>query len=82
MNMEKTYLCISITTYPTLHLAPDIHYYKDDGKSVTSAWNKLTVEEATKLMYELVKLGGTYRYRVNPYNRGIHTREVTFCGVL
>lgn len=80
--MEKTYLCISITTYPTLYLAPDIHYYRHDGKNVTSAWNRLTVEEATELMDELVKLGGIDRYKVNPYNRGIHTREVTFYGVL
>lgn len=80
--MEKTYLCISITTYPTPYLAPDIHYYRDDGKTVTSTWDKLTVEEATELMCELVKLGGTDRYHINPYNRGIHTREVIFWGVL
>lgn len=81
--MDKTYISISITYYPTKRIAPDIHYYRHDGNHpVTSTWNKLTVTEANLLMWELVKLGGENSYRANMFNNAISERKVTFWGRL
>lgn len=83
MNMEKTYLSISITYYNNRSLAPDIHYYRNDGKHpIVSTFNKLTVNEANQLMWELVKLGAKNTYQANMFNNAISTRQVTFWGVL
>jgi len=83
MNMEKTYLSITITYYGTKRIAPDIHYYRNDGvHPVTSTWNKLTVAEANQLMWELVKLGATNTYVANMFNNAISERRVTFWGYL
>lgn len=79
----KTYLSISITHYSTNKLEPDIHYYRNDGvHPVTSTFNKLSVEEANKLMWELVKLGGKNVYKANMFNNAISERIVTFWGEL
>lgn len=81
--MEKTYLSISITHYNVPNLQPDIHYYRNDGiHPATSTFNKLTVEEANRLMWELVKLGAKNTYHSNWYNNAISTRQVTFWGRL
>lgn len=83
MNMEKTYLSITITHYSTKRIAPDIHYYRNDGvHPVTSTWNKLTVAEANRLMWELVKLGAKNVYVANMFNNAISERRVTFWGYL
>ena len=78
----KTYLSISITYYASKKVSPEVHYYRHDGKSVTSTWDKLTVNEANRLMWELVKLGGVNHYKANSFNNAISTREVIFWGVL
>ena len=80
--MKKTYLSISITYYNTKRLAPEVHYYRNDGKNITSTWDKLTVAEANQLMWELVKLGGENTYKANMFNNAISTRCVTFWGEL
>lgn len=81
--MEKTYISITITHYNTRYLKPEIHYYRNDGvHPAISTFDKLTVLEANKLMWELVKIGGTNRYKANMYNNAISTREVTFWGNL
>jgi hypothetical protein len=83
--MEKTYLSISITYYNStkVYIEPDVHYYRNDGvHPVTSTWNKLTVDEANQLMWELVKLGGKNIIKSNRYRPSICTREVTFWGRL
>ena len=81
--MNKTYLHISITYYSTKRIKPDIYYYRDDGiHPVTYTWNKLTVDEANKLMWELVKLGAKNTYCSNIYNNAISERRVTFWGEL
>lgn len=81
--MNKTYLSISITYYSTKRIKPDIHYYRNDGiHPATSTWDKLTVDEANKLMWEIVKLGGKNTYYSNIYNNAISERRVTFWGVL
>jgi len=81
--MNKTYISISITYYSTKCITPDIHYYSDDGiHPVTSTWNKLTVSEANKLMWELVKLGAKNSYTANMFDNGISERRVTFWGFL
>ena len=81
--MEKTYLSISITHYSTKRMKPEVHYYRNDGiHPVTSTWDKLTVDEANKLMWELVKLGGENSFRSNIFNNAISERRVTFWGVL
>lgn len=81
--MEKTYLSISITYYNTKRIKPEVHYYRNDGvHPVTSTWDKLTVDEANQLMWELVKLGAKNSYRSNMYNNAISERRVTFWGFL
>lgn len=83
--MEKTFIRINITYYNSTktHLKPDIHYYRDDGvHPAISTWNKLTVDEANKLMWELVKLGGKNTFKANRYNNVICEREVAFWGFL
>jgi hypothetical protein len=79
----KTYLSISITHYSTHRIQPEVHYYRNDGvHPTTSTFDKLTVEEANLLMWELVKLGGKNTYRANQYNNAISERIVTFWGEL
>ena len=79
----KTYLSISITCYSTKRIAPEVHYYRDDGiHPIVSTWDKLTVDEANQLMWELVKLGAENSYRSNMYNNAISERKVTFWGQL
>ena len=81
--MEKTYLSISITYYNTKVLKPEVHYYRNDGiHPVVSTWDKLTVNEANKLMWELVKLGAKNIYTANMFNNAISERRVTFWGHL
>ena len=82
--MEKTYLSISITYYNStkVFIKPSIHYYRNDGRNVISTFDKLSVEEANQLMWELVRLGGTNTFKSNLFNNAICTREVTFWGRL
>lgn len=81
--MEKTYISITITYYSSAkNIKPDVHYYRNDGKNVTTSWNKLTVNEANKLMWELIKLGGKNSYQTNMYRNTVCEREVTFWGFL
>jgi hypothetical protein len=81
--MNKTYLSITITYYNTKALKPEVHYYRDDGvHPLVSTWDKLTVDEANKLMWELVKLGAKNSYHSNMYNNAISERHVAFWGIL
>ena len=79
----KTYINISITYFGSRRIAPEVHYYRNDGiNTPVSTFDKLTVLEANKLMWELVKLGGTNSFSLNRYNNGICTRSVEFYGQL
>ena len=81
--MNKTFLSISITYYNMKTLKPYVHYYRNDGiHPVVSSYDKLTVDEANKLMWELVKLGGKNSYTSNMYDNSICERQVTFWGIL
>ena len=80
--MEKTYVSITITYYSNKRLAPDVHYYFDNGISPRiSRWD-MSVEEANRRMWELVSMGGKNEYRSNPYNNAISERHVSFWGQL
>ena len=79
--MEKTYLSITITHYD--NIKPRVHYYRNDGvHPAVSTWDKLTVDEANKLMWELVKLGAKNSYTTNMFNSAISERRITFWGIL
>ena len=78
----KTYLTITITYYSNHDIAPRVYYYRDDGKAIFDTQDKLTVDEANRLMWELVKLGAENHYESNPYRPTICTRKVTFWGSL
>lgn len=81
--MDKTYISITITYYPSKCMKPEVHYYRNDGKTpYTSTFNKLTVEEANVMMWELVSMGGKNTFRSNPYNNAISERHVSFWGKL
>lgn len=80
--MKKSFVSITITYYSTKRIAPDVHYYFDNGVDpCISRWD-MTVEEANYRMWELVGMGGKNKYKSNPYNNAISTREVTFWGDL
>ena len=81
--MEKTYLSITITYYPKGVLAPEVHYYRNDGvHPAISTFDKLSVAEANVMMWELVKLGAKNTYNSNMYDNAISERKVTFWGIL
>ena len=81
--MGKTYLSITISYYSTKRIAPEVHYYRNDGvRPAISTWNKLTVDEANLLMWELVKLGAKNSYTANMFNNAISERRVAFWGQL
>lgn len=81
--MNKTFLSITVTYYSNKRIKPDVHYYRDDGVHPrVSTWDKLTVNEANKLMWELVKLGAKNTYNANMFNNAISERKVTFWGLL
>lgn len=81
--MNKTFLSITITYYSNKRIKPDVHYYREDGVHPrVSTWDKLTVNEANTLMWELVKLGAKNTYSVNMFNNAISERKVTFWGLL
>ena len=83
--MEKTYISVAITYYNStkVYIQPDVRYYRNDGvHPVVSTVNKLTVDEANQLMWELVKLGAENSYISNVFNNAISERRVTFWGFL
>ena len=82
--MEKTYISITITHYNSLkaNMKPQVHYYRNDGKTSTSTYDDMSVLEANKLMWILMKLGGKNSYVSNWFNNAISTRTVTFWGRL
>lgn len=81
--MNKTYLSISITYYSKGILAPEVHYYRNDGiHPPVSTFDKLTITEANIMMWELVKLGAKNTYKANLFAPNICERRVTFWGVL
>ena len=83
--MKKTYLSIEITYYNSTKtsIKPCIHYYRNDGVHPTiSTFDKLTVEEANQLMWELVKLGGKNSFESNWFDNAICSRKVVFWGNL
>lgn len=81
--MKKTYLSISITHYGSNDIKPSVHYYRNDGVHPPfSSFNKLSVDEANQLMWELVKLGGKNSYEANMFNNAISERQVIFYGEL
>jgi len=81
--MKKTYISISVTYYTTYKTSAITHYYFNDGVNpAVSNMNKLTVAEANKKMWELVKLGGKNEYFSNQFSNTVSTRRVTFWGFL
>jgi hypothetical protein len=83
MNMKKTYVSITITHYSDHIVKPSVMYYQSDGVNPgVLTLDELTVAEANRLMWELVKLGGTNTYKANMLNNAISERNVTFHGEL
>lgn len=78
--MEKTYISITITYYNSkCNIAPSVMYYCSDEKLPKP---RLQLEDANRLTWELVKMGGTNTYRSNIYDNAISERIVTFWGFL
>lgn len=78
--MTKTFITITITYYNNRLLAPDVHYYKDDGVNPPiSDWD-MDVDTANHMMWELVKLGGENSYRSNRFDNAISVRQVLYWG--
>ena len=49
--------------------------------AIVVIWDKLTVDEANRLMWELVKLGAENSYTTNIFDNAISVRRVTLpCG--
>ena len=80
--MEKTYISITITNYSNHYIAPEVHYFEDDGVHPRiSRWD-LDVNTANKLAWELVKKGGKNTFKSNQYNNAISERQVSFWGYM
>lgn len=75
--MRKTYTAITITYYPHHFMEPEVHYYRSDGVQPAISHYNMKVDEANKLMWELVKMGGKNSYRTNIINNAISYRRVT-----
>lgn len=83
MNMGKTYINITISYWSNHALKPTVYYYRSqDGQEPYFTIDKLTVDEANRLMWELVKLGGKNAYESNPFKNSLSERRVTFYGRL
>lgn len=81
--MKKTYLAITITYYSGRYLKPEVHYYYNDGVNpAISLWDNMTVDEANKYMWELVKKGAKNSYHSNIINNAISERRVMYWGWL
>jgi len=81
--MKKLYVRISITYYSHKYIRPMVHYYKNDGvHPAINTFNELTIEQANRMMWELVNLGAKNKYHSNHLRSSICTREVTFFGYL
>ena len=79
--MKNVYISISITYFDTKAIAPQVHYYRNDYEhNPISQFNKLSVDEANRMMWELVRIGGKNSYVSNWFNNGISTRQVSFYG--
>ena len=73
----KTYISIRVTHYSDHNIQPEASYYRSDGIH-DPVFEKLTVDEANRLMWELIGLGGENSYTSNIYDNAISTRSVVF----
>jgi len=75
--MKSIYMNVTITNYNRNYIAPDCTYYESiDDKGMTS--RKLTIDEARKLQWELVKAGATRRVEPNMFNNSISRVDVSY----
>lgn len=74
--MKRIYMSLSISFY-SRGLAPDCRFYEMiDDKEMTV--RKLTLAEAQKLQWELVKAGATRTYRSNMFNNAMSDVDVDY----
>lgn len=76
--MKHTCIVISITYFGGSYMKPMVHYYRRCGAVEESTFDELTVDEANRKMWELVKLGGKNIYESNWFNNSISTRQVIY----
>ena len=80
---NKTYIVIGFTYYSRSSIPPMVWYFRaEPGQACVKQQEKLDIDTAKRMMWELVKQGGKATYRTNMFNNGICTREVTFYGRL
>lgn len=75
MNMNRVYMSISITLYS--HCEPDCTYWEriDDGP-ITH--RKLSLDEARRMQWELVKAGAERKYCSNLFDNAISNVDVDY----
>lgn len=77
MEMKHIYMSLSITDYNSPFLGTECRFWEAvDGGEMTC--RKLPLQEARKLMWELVLAGGEKKLSINYLNPKINTREVTY----
>ena len=73
--MKHLYMSISITLYN--HCEPNCTYWEEiDDEEMTS--RRLTLEEARRMQWELVKAGAERTYRPNLYDNAISQVDVHY----
>ena len=75
--MKHIYMSLSITFYSTPRLQPECRFYErvDSGEMTV---RKLSINEARKLQWELVKAGATRKAYSNMFNNTISTVDVSY----
>ena len=75
--MKHIYMSLAITFYATSRIQPECRFYERvDGGEMTV--RKLSINEARKLQWELVKAGATRTAYSNMFNNAISTVDVSY----
>lgn len=75
--MKHIYMSLAITFYSTSRIQPDCRFYERvDGGDMTV--RKLSINEARKLQWELVKAGATRTICPNMFNNAISNVDVSY----
>ena len=77
-----TYICINITYYRNGSTSTYFYRHELDTPEAETRFDELSANEANKLMWELIKLGGKNEYYSNMFNNAISYRRVTYYGEL
>lgn len=74
--MKHVFMKLSITYYSTRNCAMCLFFQKTPGSKLET--RELTLNEARKLQWELMKAGGTRKVTTHPYINTIYDVEIEY----